>query len=66
MTFLDLPLWAIESTTLLVARNACGDETTLDVGERVLGEDAQAAVADRNPNQVASMLETQAGLDGDQ
>lgn len=65
MSFFDLPLWAVESTTLLVARNACGDETTLDVGERVLGEDAQASVADRNPNQVSSMVETQVGPDGD-
>ena len=65
MSFLALPLWAIESTALLVTRTACGDETTLDVGEKLLTEDAQEAVADRNPNQVASMLETRAGLDGD-
>lgn len=65
MSFIDLPFWAIESTTLLVARNACGDETTLDVGERVLDEDAAESVADRNPNQVTSMVETRAGLDGD-
>lgn len=65
MSFLDLPLWAIESTTLLAARNACGDETALDVGERVLGETAKEAVADRNPNQVCSMLETQASLGGE-
>lgn len=65
MSFMDIPLWAIESTTLLIGRTTCGDETTLDVGERVLADETKEAVADRNPNQVTSMVATRAGLDGD-
>lgn len=58
-----LPLWGVESSTILLSRFACGDESTLELGDRYLTEDLQENIAERHPSQVASMLESR--MDGD-
>lgn len=59
MTPVELPVWAVESSAILVARNACGDETALTLGQETLPEDAQQRLAERHSHQVSSMMETQ-------
>ena len=65
MNPVELPVWAVESSALLVARSACGDEAALDIGERTLPDDAQQRLAERHSNQVSSMIEKRQGLDGE-
>lgn len=65
MNPVELPVWAVESSALLIARSACGDEKALTIGERTLTEDAQQRLAERHSNQVSSMMETRQGLDGE-
>ena len=61
--FLTIPLWGVESSTILLSRLVCGDETTLDLGDRFLTQDHQEALAERHSNQVASMMESRVGSD---
>jgi hypothetical protein len=58
MTPVELPVWAVESSAILVARSACGDETALTLGQETLPEDAQQRFAERHSHQVSSMMET--------
>lgn len=55
---LALPLWPVECSTILLSRCVCGDEATVDLGDRFLSRDRQQAIAERHSSQVASMMET--------
>lgn len=57
MAPVDLPVWFVESQTILATRTICGDEKTLDMGDEYLSESARQRLAERHPCQVSSMIE---------
>lgn len=57
MVPVDLPVWFVESQTILATRTICGDEKTLDMGDEYLSESIRHRLAERHSRQVASMVE---------
>jgi len=60
MDTVDFAVWPVEASAMLLSRSVCGDEATLEVGKRILTDDARVELAERHPAQVASLVETQA------
>lgn len=65
MAIVDLPVWAVESSAILIARSAYGDERVLSIGRETLPEDAQQRLTERHSHQVSSMLETRSDRNGE-
>lgn len=61
MAPVDLPVWFVESQTILATRTLCGDEKTLDIGDEYLPDSTQQRLAERHTRQVSSMVEQRTG-----
>lgn len=57
MAPVDLPVWFLESQTILATRTICGDERTLEFGDEYLPESTRRRLAERHSRQVSSMVE---------
>lgn len=57
MAPVDLPVWLLESQTILATRTICGDETTINIGDEYLPNSTQQRLAERHSRQVSSMIE---------